>query len=216
MKAKTSHFEKKSSFFITFEGGEGAGKTTQIKRLATYLAPHVVVTREPGGTSVADQIRATLLDPKNKISPELELLLYEAARRDHVENVIRPALKAGKIVLCDRFTDATIAYQGFARGLNLKLIDNLNTIATAGLTPDLTFLFDLSPKIGLSRVRKGRSQLDRLEKEKLLFHEKVRKGYLTLARKNKKRFVIIDATEQPHIISAKILHEVEKRLRRKS
>ena len=183
MKAKTSHFEKKSSFFITFEGGEGAGKTTQIKYLAECLAPKVVVTREPGGTAVADQIRATLLDPKNKISPELELLLYEAARRDHVENIIRPALKAGKIVLCDRFTDATIAYQGFARGLSLKLIDNLNTIATGGLKPDLTFLFDLSPKIGLNRATKRNPTKDRIESEKIAFHEKVRKGYLTLARK---------------------------------
>lgn len=242
MKAKTSHFEKKSThrakkaslkrgFFITFEGGEGAGKTTQIKKLSECLAPlgyAFLITREPGGTSVADQIRTTLLDPKNTgMSPQLELLLYEAARRDHVENLISPALKAKKIVICDRFTDSTLAYQGFGRGINHALIENLNTIATGGLRPDLTFLFDLSPKIGLTRATKRNIQLggvggegrpphikDRIENEKNSFHEKVRKGFLTLARKDKKRFVIIDATQQPDIIFRKIFSEVEKRLRR--
>ena len=188
--------------FITFEGIEGSGKSTQIKLLAERLKSkghQVVVTREPGGTPIADQIRKILLDAANKnLAPLCELLLYYAARAQHVEEVIAPALKQNKIVLCDRFVDASVAYQGYARGLDLTFIEKLGQVALKGIKIDLTFLFDLPVAVGLTRARGRASTLakelreERFENEETAFHEKVRQGYLTLARKEPKRFVVVD------------------------
>lgn len=205
---------KTGGIFITFEGGEGAGKTTQIKKLARFLKKRgfpVLVTREPGGTPLANRIRDILLDATNThITPEEELFLYEVARRDHVSEVIRPALQRGDIVLCDRFADATMAYQGFGRSLPRKHIALLNHAATGGLTPRLTILLDLPVRKGLARARKRNAALDRLEREKQSFHERVRKGYLTLARKEKKRFRVFKAGRTATDIHHDILREVEK------
>ncbi len=206
---------RKTGFLITLEGVEGSGKSTQISLLADLIRKRgrqVTLTREPGGTPLADRIRATLLDLKNKtLTPFAELLLYEIARRDHVETVIRPALARGNVVLCDRFTDATLAYQGFARGLSLSMIRTLNTIAAGGIVPHLTFLFDLPVREGLRRTRSRKRQPDRLDKEKQSFHERVRRGYLTLARRER-RFVIIDASRDRKIVFEQLCHAVEKRL----
>ncbi len=205
---------KRDGIFITFEGGEGTGKTTQIKELARVLKKQgipVLVTREPGGTPLADKIRCILLDASNKhIAPEEELFLYELARRDHVSEVIQPALKKGMIVLCDRFTDATMAYQGYGRSLSKKKIEVLNQAATGGLTPDKTFVFDMPVRTGLKRAKDRCGTLDRLEQEKVSFHERVRKGYLTLARKEKKRFRVLKADRPAADIHHDILREVEK------
>lgn len=213
-KRRGRHYKR--GLFITFEGMEGSGKTTQIKALAQWMMERglrVLQTREPGGTPIADQIRSLLLDAKTRgLTPEMELFLYEVARRDHVKEVIQPALKKGTIVLCDRFGDSTTAYQGYARGLSIKDIENMNIIASGGLQPDITFLFDLPTKEGLSRARKRKRGLDRLERESLLFHDKVRKGYLTLARKEKKRFKIIHANRSPTIIFAKLRKELDRKM----
>jgi dTMP kinase len=210
---------KKKGFFITFEGIEGSGKTTQIKLLADWLRKkgrRVVLTREPGGTPLSNRIRSLLLSSKTKgLTPAMELFLYEVARRDHVSTVIQPALKRGSIILCDRFTDATMAYQGYGRGLSLKLVEGFNKIATGGLKPDLTFLFDLPVEIGLQRanrrikrLKKGSPLEDRFEQEKIEFHNKVREGYLTLARKEKRRFVVLDARKSKQTIFAELCDEL--------
>ena len=189
--------------FITFEGIEGCGKTTQIKRLGekmgAYGIPHVT-TLEPGGTKIGERIRRILLDAKNRnLSSLTELLLYIADRSQHVEEVIKPALEQGRWVMCDRFFDATVAYQGAARGQDLKLVRDLNNIATQGIRPDITFLLDCPVEVGLERaLRRNETDpeqgQDRFEKEKINFHIKVREAYLELAEKHKKRFVVIDAT----------------------
>lgn len=209
-------------FFITFEGIEGSGKTTQIRALAQWLrqkkrAP--VLTREPGGTPFADRVRSLLLNSKVKrLAPSMELFLYEAARRDHLQRIIEPALKKGRIVLCDRFTDATLAYQGYGRGLSLPMIASMNEISTHGRKPDLTFLFDLPAQMGLkrakgriSKIKKGKKE-DRFEREALTFHRRVRAGYLTLARKEKKRFCILHADRSPQQVFQELCRELEKHL----
>lgn len=189
-------------FFITFEGIEGCGKSTQLARLAELLqgsGHRVRTTREPGGCPIADAVRRILLDSANHaMDCRSELLLYAAARAQHVAEVIRPALAAGEIVLCDRFSDATLAYQGYGRGLALALIEDLNRIATDGLVPDLTLLLDFPVETGLARARSRNSDRSgpdegRFEEESLAFHDRVRAGYLTLAR-NQDRFRVIDAT----------------------
>ena len=188
--------------FITFEGIEGCGKTTQVQRLEKLVGRHgipLVKTMEPGGTGIGADIRKILLDAENKeMAPLAELLLYSADRTQHVEEVIRPALREGKWVLCDRFFDATIVYQGWARGLDVVFIQSLNEKASQGILPDITFLLDCPVEIGLKRALKrnlsSQNGQDRFEKEKLQFHDKVREGYLTLARKERNRFIVIDAT----------------------
>ncbi len=188
--------------FITFEGIEGCGKSTQVRLLARRLAENghrVTVTREPGGCPIADQIRQILLDAGNSaITPLTELLLYAAARAQHVSSVIAPALAAGGIVLCDRFTDATIAYQGYGRNLDMSVIDQLNSLARGDIRPDLTILLDCAPETGLkraiSRINRGRGpREERFELESLQFHQRVREGYLALARQEPARFAVIDA-----------------------
>ena len=189
--------------FITFEGIEGCGKTTQVQRLEKLLSDHeipVLFTLEPGGTGIGTNIRRILLDTENKkIVPLAELLLYEADRAQHIEEMIKPALNEGKWVVCDRFFDATVAYQGSARGQDMKLIRFLNEKVTQGIRPDLTFLLDCPVHMGLKRALMRNLSVhndgqDRFEKEKEQFHHKVKEGYLALAHQNKKRFKVIDAT----------------------
>ena len=194
--------------FITFEGVEGAGKTTQSERLATALGPDVVLTREPGGTHISERIRDIFLTADD-ITPMTELLLIAAARTQHVDERIRPALHANRTVICDRFIDATVAYQGYRGGIDLSFIHQLNHIATGGLTPDITFILDLSPEIGLSRHQQSETVPDRLEKESLEFHCKVREGYLSVANANPHRIKLIDATQSPDAIHAEVLAEYQ-------
>jgi dTMP kinase len=189
--------------FITFEGGDGTGKTTQIRSLERHLEElgrSCLVTREPGGTVLGGLIRKVLLEVgDHEIAPATELFLYLADRAQHVNEIILPAIEAGKIVLCDRFTDSTVAYQGYGRGIELRLLRQLNAIADQGLCPDLTFLFDCPARVGLARTARrqsetGRRQEDRFEREKIEFHEKVRAGFLEMARAEPQRFRIVDAT----------------------
>ncbi len=205
---------------ITLEGIEGSGKTTQIAHMAGYLREwgrDVVLTREPGGTLLGRQIRAVLLDPENSgMHPVTELLLYAADRAQHVRELIAPMLAAGKTVICDRFCDATTVYQGFARGLEMPLIRQLNEVALGGLLPDVTFLLDLPPKEGLRRawaqISSGSRPAaeTRFESETLVFHEKVRAGYLSLARAFPDRFVVVDASADPEAVKKRILSHLEK------
>jgi dTMP kinase len=191
--------------FITLEGPEGAGKTTQVKLLSKQLdilaIPHVI-TRDPGGTPLGKQIRRILLNPENPVQPVTELLLYQADRAQHIAEVIKPSLEAGKLVICDRFIDSTMAYQGYGRGLDFALIRQLNQIATGGLTPDLTILFDIESSDGLARLHPGGH--DRLEREALEFHHKVRKGYLELAQAEPERWKILDATKPLSVAQAEL------------
>lgn len=199
--------------FITFEGVEGAGKTTQAERLATALGPDVVLTREPGGTPIAERIRDIFLT-SDGITTMTELLLLAAARAQHVDELIRPALEANRIVICDRFTDATVAYQGYRGGIDLALIHHLNRVATGGLTPDITFILDLPPAIGLQRQQSGKTHRDRLDREPLELHRKVREGYLSAAKTDPDRVKLIDATQSPDAVHAAILTKYQNYLSR--
>jgi dTMP kinase len=212
--------------FITFEGVEGCGKTTQIRLLADALKSSgrsVTLTREPGGCPISDKIRAILLDADNcEMTPSAELLLYAAARAQHINEVITPALASGNIVLCDRFIDATLAYQGFGRGLDMGLIKSLNETATGGCRPQLTILIDCPVEIGLeralARIEAGsatdRNHLreERFEKESIEFHRRVRSGYLKLAEESPERFVVVDGSGTAAEISARILAAVLPRI----
>jgi dTMP kinase len=204
--------------FITFEGIEGCGKSTQAKRLVNRLrelAVPLVFTLEPGGTNVGQKIRRILLDSRNQyLSPLTELLLYAADRAQHVEEVIKPALEQEKWVLCDRFFDATTVYQGYARGLDMKLIVTLNEKASPGIRPDITFLIDCAVEIGLERaLKRNRIQFqegqDRFEREKKDFHEAVREGYLTMAMEDRERFVVVDGTLKEDELEELIFRHVE-------
>ena len=197
--------------FITFEGVEGAGKTTQVQRLAAALGPDVVRTREPGGTPISERIRDIFLT-SDGITVVTELLLIAAARAQHVDELIRPALAANQIVICDRFIDATVAYQGYRGGIDLDLIHQLNRVATSGLTPDITFILDLPPEIGLQRQQHGETHQDRLDKEPLELHRKVREGYLSAAEADPHRVKLIDATQSPDAVHDVILTEYQKYL----
>jgi dTMP kinase len=197
---------KRKNFFITFEGGEGSGKTTHSLLLKKYLEEkgyEVLLTREPGGPILSEAVRDILLNPNLNIIPLSELFLFEAARAQHVEKFILPALKSGKIVICDRFIDATVAYQGYGRKLDLQLIDRLNSIASFGLTPILTICLDISTAEGflnLNKVKKLNKRIygesgDRIERESLQFHERIREGYLDQAEKYSKRIKIVKTQE---------------------
>ena len=194
--------------FITFEGTDGAGKTTQTQRLSADLrraSYDVCLTREPGGTPISEQIRDMLLNPDHsEMAATTELLLYAASRAQHVSEVIKPALEAGKVVISSRFADATVVYQGYGRGLDLERIHRLNRIATDGITPDVTFVLDLPVDIGLQRVQRSRGGLDRLEREKIEFHRQLREGYRALARQEPQRLKIIDAQVNPEQVYAQI------------
>ena len=200
--------------FITLEGIEGSGKTTQIGRLVKYLEARqieCVATRQPGGTPIGETIRSILLDPANSaLKPMTELLLYMADRAQHIFELIKPCLEAGKTVVCDRYFDATLVYQGFARGLSIELIGELHKLLFDDLKPDVTLLLDLSPQLGLGRawqqLATGQRSDDesRFEAEKVAFHEKVRAGYLELARLEPDRFRIIDADQTQDEVFAAI------------
>jgi len=188
------------SLFITFEGGEGSGKSSALKLLDERLRNEgyqTVLTREPGGTPIAEQIRNVILDKANtKMDPRTEALLYAASRRQHLVEKVWPALKEGKIVLCDRYLDSSLAYQGGARGLGIDNVLNVNAFATEGTFPDLTLLFDIEPEIGLERIAKNASrEVNRLDLEKIEFHRGVRATFLELAKRYSDRFVIIDASK---------------------
>ncbi len=193
--------------FITFEGPEGSGKSTHSRRLSAFLrrkGHRVVFTREPGGTALGIQLRRILLDHRSgKMDPWVELCLYEACRAALVAQVIRPALESGAVVIVDRFQDSTWVYQGWAGGIDLKLVEQIGKVATGGLTPDLTILLDLPVSQGLARVRHP----NRMESKPLSFHRKVRQGYLTLARREPRRFRVIQANRP--------LQEVEEAIRKK-
>lgn len=184
--------------FISFEGIEGTGKSTQSKLLAEYLrgkGHRVIQTMEPGGTRISLKIRELLLSPDSREMDHVtELLLYNAARVQHIKEVIGPALERGEIVITDRFSDSTVAYQGYARGLDLKLIDSLDVIATNKLRPDITILLDIDVKTGLAR-NKALNKGDRLELEDISFHERVRKGFIQIAAREPVRIKVIDCSE---------------------
>jgi dTMP kinase len=205
--------------FITFEGIEGSGKSTQISRLLHYLMNSgrpATLTREPGGTPIGDQVRKILLDPANKLlDPTAELLLYAASRAQHLREVIRPALDAGRVVLCDRFSDATLAYQGYGRRLSIATIRELDRIVTAGLRPRLTILLDIDAATGVGRARgrNARQGLDgeaRFENEELAFHNRVRDGYLSLAKQEPGRIRIVDAVRTPDEIQEDVRRIVDE------
>jgi len=184
--------------FITLEGVEGSGKSTQIRHLANQLTKagyRILQTREPGGTETAEAIRHILLNASSNelVTPQAEALLILAARCQHVTHLIMPALRRGAVVLCDRFSDSTYAYQGFARGLDLEWLQAANEAATGGLTPDLTLVLDLPVSVGLARRRADRGRQNRLDRETERFHRKVRRGFLTLAAKEPGRMMIVNA-----------------------
>jgi len=209
------------SLFITFEGPEGSGKTTQIELLSDYLEEKgypVLATREPGGTNIGDQIRAILLDPQNTdMLPASEALLFSAARAQIVNQVIRPHLALGGIVLCDRYADSTLAYQGYGHGLNLELLHAITALATGGLKPDLTVYLDIDVEDGLRRKlaahRAGQSEWNRLDRQETAFHRRVREGYLQMATREPDRWLLIDATQPVEAIQASIRARVELEIR---
>ena len=200
--------------FISFEGIEGSGKTTNIRHAVGFLQDKghdCVITREPGGTRIGEKIRAILLDPSSKeMDPLTELLLYTADRSQHIKELIAPFLSAGKTVVCDRYYDATVVYQGYARGLDTGLILRLHRLLFENLKPDITLLLDLPPEIGLSRAWKQIDHGDRdpvetrFEEETLLFHKKVRSGYLEMAGLEPERFRVIDASKEPDQVRKEI------------
>jgi dTMP kinase len=204
--------------FITFEGIEGSGKSTQIAQLANHLTEtgrSVLLTREPGGTPIGDQVRKVLLDAANTaLDPKAELLLYAASRAQHLAERIAPALASGTAVLCDRFSDATLAYQGFGRGLDINMIRALDELVTKSMRPDLTILLDVDPAIGVGRAR-GRNQRAgmeseaRFENEEIAFHTRVRHGYLELAKQEPKRFRVLDASGTPENIQTELRRIVD-------
>lgn len=200
----------RTSFFISIEGIDGAGKSSLKEYLVDYLKnDKVICVREPGGTDISEKIRELLLDVRNeKILPKTEAMLYASARTQLVEEIIRPALQAGYIVIADRYIDSTIAYQGFARGLDIDFLQELNNLSTNSLTPNLTLLLDLEPKIGQERKQAGKP--DRLEKEGLLFQEKVREGYLKLAQLEPERIKVIDASLPVDMVASNAIKLIEK------
>lgn len=207
-----------SGIFISFEGGEGCGKSTQIELLAERLKAEGVIvhqTREPGGTKLGEAIRNLLQHEYagEGMCPEAELLLFTAARSQITRELIRPALERGEIVLCDRFMDSTTVYQGVARAIDPAQVETINRFATGGLKPDLTILLDLTPEVGMQRVHaRSDGQLDRMEQEDLSFFNEVRRGYLELADADPDRFLVLDASRPIETLQTEIWNAVEPRL----
>jgi dTMP kinase len=190
----------KKGILISFEGPEGSGKSTHLARLAAFLKAQghsVLLTREPGGTRLAEGVRRILLDSRDGLGAMAELLLYEADRAQHVEEVLRPALRAKRLVLCDRYTDSTVAYQGAGRGLPVQTIETLNRLASGNLVPDLTLLLDVPVERGLRLARAKKKRHDRLERAGTAFHKRVRRAFLQLARREPKRFRVVLQQEDP-------------------
>ena len=200
----------RNGFFITFEGAEGSGKSTQIRNAVAFLKRKgcsVVMLREPGGTRISEAIRSILLDKNMKeMDPITELLLYFAARSQIVREKILPALKKGKVVVCDRFEDSTRAYQGFGRNISLEAIDQVSCLVRASLKPDFTFVLDIDVAKGLKRG--GRH--DRIEREALSFHKRVRQGFLTLAKKEPRRMIVIDASQDLESVGRQVRERLER------
>ena len=207
-----------TGLFITFEGGEGCGKSTQIAALKARLeamGKTVVQTREPGGTALGESVRNLLQydDAGQGMSPEAELLLFAASRAQHVRELIAPAIAEGQIVLCDRFLDSTTVYQGVARAIDSKKVDTINQFAIGDTNPGLTILIDLPPEIGLARVHaRSDGQLDRMEKEAIEFFQAVRQGYLDLAKSEPKRFLVLDGSQSVEELETQIWQKVEATL----
>jgi len=202
--------------FVTFEGPDGSGKSTQIQWLAEHLkglGQSVLLTREPGGTAISEQIRDVLHDLRNRaMRPQTEILLYSAARAQLVGEVIRPALAEGAIVLCDRYADSTLAYQGYGHGLDLDTLRRVTSFATGGLRPDLTLLFDLDPAEGLRRRQSGGLEWNRLDDYDLAFHQRVRDGYHALAKAEPDRWVVLDAAQDRDQLQTEVRRVVVERL----
>lgn len=203
--------------FITFEGGEGSGKTTCINRVVETLqkeGKEIVLTREPGGTPISEEIRNVILNKKNTdMDPRTEALLYAASRRQHIVQKILPSLKEGKIVISDRFLDSSLAYQGVARGLGIDEIFKVNQYATEGLEPDVTFFFDIEPEEGLRRISaNSEREVNRLDVEKLSFHHNVRNAFLELAKRYPNRIVVIDASQDKDGVYNSVMKEINLRI----
>jgi len=209
-----------TGLFITFEGGEGSGKTTQALRLSHMLTADgydVLHTREPGGTSVAERLRDVLLHHSDEaIAPETEALLILAARRQHVDQIIRPALSRGTVVICDRFSDSTLAYQGYGRGLDLTVLRRINGWVTGGLTPHLTLFFDIPVALGLQRRHGHTGGQNRLDHETHRFHSKVRAGFRALAEREPRRIKVVDARQSVDSVSTVVTTLVLSTLTRSS
>jgi dTMP kinase len=205
--------------FITLEGPEGSGKTSQVPALAAYLRNagyEVIVTREPGGTAVGDQIREVLMNLDNvAIVPRTEILLFLAARAQHVESLIRPALEAGKVVLCDRYGDSTLAYQGYGHNTDLETLRALLDYSTGGLKPDLTLLLDVPVEEGMARKKTNDAEWNRLDAYALAFHERVRQGYLALAKAEPERWLVIDARQDRNKVQQAMRCAIMNRLKEK-
>ncbi|MHC1772635.1 MAG: dTMP kinase [Flexilinea sp.] len=205
--------------FITFEGPDGSGKTTQIQKIVRMLTGEgfdVVVTREPGGTEISNQVREILMNMKNKsMFPRTEILLFCSARAQLVEELIRPALAAGKIVVSDRYADSTLAYQGFGHGIDQLVLRQLLNFTTGNLWPDLTLLLDISPEKGLQRRLSNKVEWNRMDDYQLAFHQRVRDGYLTLAKEYRDRWEVIDADRDEEIIQTEIIQLIHNRLNKK-
>lgn len=198
--------------WIVLEGGEGSGKTSLMKSLAEELEKRgveVLCTREPGGVPIAEAIRSIILDPENtELDPIAEALLFAASRRQHLIEKVLSALEEGKLVLMDRFVDSSLAYQGHARGIGIEAVRKINAMATGGLLPDLVLLLDLDPREGLARIASNQREQNRLDREKLKFHEKVREGYLLLAREDPK-ILVLDASKSTQELLQEVLEKLD-------
>ncbi|NMO97721.1 dTMP kinase [Paenibacillus lemnae] len=201
--------------FITIEGGEGSGKTTMIGRLSAYFQNHSIpylLTREPGGIEIAEKIRSVILDPSHtSMDARTEALLYAAARRQHLVEKVEPALAEGLTVICDRFIDSSLVYQGLGRGIGIEEVWNLNQFAIGSRMPDLTLLLDIDPEIGLSRIAaNGEREFNRLDMESLAFHRKVREGYRLVAERDPDRIQMIDASKSPVMVEREMISVLER------
>ncbi|CAH1058614.1 dTMP kinase [Paenibacillus pseudetheri] len=207
----------KEGFFITLEGGEGSGKTTVLGRVAAYLQNRSMpyrITREPGGVEIAEKIRSIILDPAHTaMDARTEALLYAASRSQHLAEVVEPALREGLTVLCDRFVDSSLVYQGHARGLGIEEVWSINRFAIGDRMPDLTFYLDVDPELGLSRIAANQErEVNRLDLESLSFHKKVREGYQLLVEANPERIVVLDANRPIHMVEQDIVRTLEERV----
>ncbi len=213
------HKRRWSGTFISFEGGEGAGKSSLITRVSELLTTQghaLLSTREPGGTPLGELIRQWLLNPSEGISvgAKAELCLFLSARAQHIEEVLVPALEAGKIVLCDRFNDSTVAYQGLGRGLGIEQVRQLCTLICDGVTPDITFYLDVNPEIGLDRAAKSHATgtLDRIESQEIAFHQRIREAFLQMAKREQARFHVIDAHQSQDKVFEQVMEVIEQHI----